>query len=636
MTTSILGIANTGLNAAQAGLVTTSHNIANVNTPGFSRQAAVQGTQVPTYSGAGFLGTGVLVTTVRRAYSEFLDLQVRDTAAQSAAADELQAQLKGIEDLLADPAGGLARALNDFFAGVNAVAANPSDTAARQALLSGADSLVARFQALDARLEALRGGVNVQIEATVTSINGYAARVADLNRSIMAAAGQGAQGQVPNDLLDQRDTLLRELSREIGAAAVAQSDGSINVFLSNGQALVVGGSAYALGTQRDPESPQDLMLGIRSGPMLLRTRAADVTGGRLAGLLEFREHDLPEARNALGRIAVAFAAQFNDQHQLGQDRNGAPGAAFFASGAPAAAPSTLNAGTAQLAVAVADLSALTTSSYRAAWDGTNWNVTRLADGAVQRFAALPQAVDGVTISLASGTPAPGDVFRIEPTAAGASGIGVLIRDVTRIAAAAPIRTASAAANTGTGTISAGAVNAPPPPDANLQQTVTITFTAAGTFDVTGTGTGNPTGVAYTDGALISYNGWTIALSGVPAAGDTFTVQANTGGLSDNRNMLALAGLQTQRMLDGGAASFGDAYSVLTSQVGNRGRAAQISSEALTRLADQAYAAQQSLSGVNLDEEAASLLRYQQAYQAAGKALAIASSLFNTLLDIGGR
>jgi flagellar hook-associated protein 1 FlgK len=634
MATSILGIANSGLSAAQAGLVTTSHNIANVNTPGYSRQQTVQGTQVPTYSGSGFLGTGVLVTTVRRAYSEFLDLQMRDTTAQSAAADELQAQLKAIEDLLADPAGGLAPALNDFFAGVNAVAANPGETAARQALISGADSLAARFRALDARLEALRGGVNVQIEGAVTSINGYATRIADLNRSIMGAAGQGSQAQMPNDLLDQRDTLLRELNREIGATAVAQSDGSINVFLSNGQALVVGGSAFALGTQRDPESPQDLMLGIRNGATLLRIRATDVTGGRLAGLLEFREHDLPETRNALGRIAMALAAQFNDQHLLGQDRNGALGTSFFASGAPAAAPSTLNAGTAQLAVSVASTSALTASSYRAAWDGSNWNVTRLADGVVQSFATLPQTVDGVAISLASGTPAAGDVFRIEPTAAGASGLNVLIHDVTRIAAAVPIRTASAAANTGTAKVSAGTVNAPPPPDANLRQTVTITFTAAGTFDVTGTGTGNPAGVAYTEGAAISYNGWSIAIVGVPVAGDTFTVQSNAGGVSDNRNMLALAGLQTQRTLDGGAASFSDAYSTLTSQIGNRGRAAMISSEALTRLADQAYAAQQSLSGVNLDEEAANLLRYQQAYQAAGKALAIASTLFNTLLDIG--
>jgi flagellar hook-associated protein 1 FlgK len=636
MATSIFGIATSGLSAAQAGLTTTSHNIANVNTTGFSRQQTVQSTPVPAYAGSGFVGAGVSVATVRRVYSEFLEVQLRDTLAQSAAAEALRAQMKGIEDLLGDPSAGLAPALNGFFAGVNAVSANPADAASRQALIAGADAMVARFHSLDERLDALRGAINLQVDDAAAAINGHAARIAELNRTIMGAAAQGAQTQPPNDLLDRRDALLRGLNREIGATAVAQSDGTLNVFLSNGQALVVGGMAYALGTRRDPESPQDTIVGIENGATLLRIRAADVSGGRLAGLLEARDGDLAEARNALGRIAMTLAAQFNDQHRLGQDRNGALGSQFFALAAPSAVASSLNTGSAQISASIASYSALSTSSYRVAWDGTNWKVTRLSDGMVRSYTTLPQTVDGVTISLASGTPQSGDVFRVEPTAAGASGIGVLIRDVTRIAAAAPIRTESSAANTGSATVSAGTVNAPAPPDANLQQTVTLTFTGAGTFDVSGTGTGNPAGVAYTSGAAISYNGWTIAISGVPAAGDTFTVRANAGGVADNRNALLLAGLQTQRPLEGGSASYSDAYSLLASRVGSRGREAMASSEALARLADQASAAQQSVSGVNLDEEAANLLRYQQAYQAAGKALAIASALFNSLLELGGR
>lgn len=636
MANSIFGIAASGLNAAQSGLLTTSHNIANVNTPGFSRQEIVQTTPVPQYSGSGFAGAGVAVTTVRRVYSEFLELQVRDTGSQAAAADTLVAQLRSLDDLLGDPSGGLAPAMQGFFDGVNQVASYPADAAARQALVSGAEALAARFVDLDARFAALRDGANQQLEGAVATINAYASRLADLNRQIMGASGQGAQAQSPNDLLDQRDTLLRDLGSQIGISGVIQSDGSLNIFLSNGQALVVGGTAYRLSARPDPESPQDLAVGIRTGSGVVLMRASDLRDGQLGGLLEFRDRDLTAARNALGRIALTLAAQFNDQHQLGQDLSGALGGQFFAAGAPAVASRSTNTGSAQLSASVASTAALTTSGYRVAWDGANWEVARLADGATQSFATLPQVVDGVTIALASGAPAAGDSFRIEPTAAGAANFAVLVHDVNRIAAAAPMRTASSAANTGSGAVSAGSVNAPPPPDVNLRQTVTITFTSAGTFDVAGTGTGNPSGLAYTPGATISYNGWSIAISGAPAASDTFTVSANAGGVADNRNLLRLTALQTQRSLEGGTASYSDAYSLLTSQIGNRTRGAQVSAEGLTRLADQASAAQQSVSGVNLDEEAANLLRYQQAYQASGKALAIASQLFDTLLQIGGR
>jgi flagellar hook-associated protein 1 FlgK len=636
MASSIFGIATSGLNAAQAGLLTTSHNIANVNTAGFSRQQIVQTTPVPQYTGAGFAGAGVAVVTIRRSYSEFLELQVRDTGSQAAAADTLLAQLRSLDDLLGDPAGGLAPVLQGFFDGVNQVASYPADAAARQALVSGAEALAARFVDLDARFAALRDSANGQIESTVSTLNAYASRLADLNRQIMGTSGQGAQAQSPNDLLDQRDALLRDLGGQIGISTVLQSDGSLNVFLSSGQALVVGGNAYALSTTPDPESPQDMAVGIGSGSGVVLMRASDLRDGQLGGLLEFRDRDLADARNALGRIAMALAAQFNAQHQLGQDLSGAPGGQFFAAGTPAVAPRSSNAGSAQLSASVADFGALGASGYRVSWDGLNWQVARLADGATQSFATLPQVVDGVAIALASGTPAAGDSFRIEPSAAGAANFAVLVHDVKRIAAAAPIRSASGAANTGSGTVSAGSVNAPPPPDANLRQTVTITFTGAGSFDVAGTGTGNPGGLAYTPGATLSFNGWSIALSGAPAAGDTFTVSANAGGVADNRNMLRLTALQTERSLEGGAASYTDAYGLLTSEIGNRTRGAQVSAEGLQRLADQASAAQQSVSGVNLDEEAANLLRYQQAYQASGKALAIASQLFDTLLQIGGR
>lgn len=632
MGNSIFGISVSGLHAAQAGLLTTSHNIANVNTAGFSRQATLQSASQPNFSGSGFLGSGVSVDTVRRSYSSLLEMQVRDTRSQAAASAELASQLGAVDNLLADPSAGLSPAMSDFFQGLNDVASHPGDAASRQAVIARANALAARFHDIDGRLTELRHGVNLQIETSVGTVNAYTASIADLNNRIMVALGNGSQAQPPNDLMDQRDALLRDLNKEVGATAVNQSDGSVNVFLGSRQPLVVGGNSYALSSSVDPESPRDSILTGSTGGAQITLRTADIVGGRLGGLLEFRDTDLANARNSLGRIALTVAQDFNAQHQLGQDRSGALGGAFFAAGAPAAISRTTNAGSAQLAVAIASHAALGTSSYRVAYDGANYNVTRLADNVTQSFASLPQTVDGVTIALLSGTPMAGDSFRLEPTEFGASGFSVLVSDPARIAAAAPIATGAAAANTGTARVSAGTVDAVLPLDPNLQQPVTITFTGPGTFNVSGTGTGNPVGLAYTPGAPISYNGWTLNITGTPAAGDQFSVAPNAGGVSDNRNALALSALQGARTLEGGTASYEDAYSQLVSQVGNRTREAQVTSTSQDALARQAEAVQQSVSGVNLDEEAANLLRYQQAYQASGKALAIANTLFDSLLE----
>ncbi|MCL5060386.1 MAG: flagellar hook-associated protein FlgK, partial [Candidatus Thermoplasmatota archaeon] len=283
---------------------------------------------------------------------------------------------------------------------------------------------------------------------------------------------------------------------------------------------------------------------------------------------------------------------------------------------------------------IGDANALTTSDYRLRYDGANYTLTRLSDNTATTFSALPQTVDGVELSLLSGAPNPGDSFLVRPTVNGASGFDVAIGDPRLIAAAAPIRTAATTGNTGSGVISAGSVNTPPPPDARSMHSTTITFTSATTFDVTGTGTGNPTGVTYTPGETITYNGWSTAISGAPAPGDSFTVDANTGGVGDNRNALLLGALQTANTLNGGTATYQGAYSQMVGQIGNKTRELEVTGSAAGKLLSEATFSLQNESGVNLDEEAANLLRYQQAYQAAGKVMQIASEMFDTLLSLG--
>lgn len=639
MGSSVFNIGVSGLAAAQAGLLTTGHNISNASTPGFNRQQIVQSTNTPQFTGAGYFGQGTNVQTVQRIYNQFLASQTLSAQTRLSELNAYADQIRQVDGLLADPSAGLSTALNDFFRGVHEVAANPASIPARQSMLSMAQALVGRFQSVDGRLNEIRDGVDTQLASTVADINSYTTQIAALNQRIILAQAAGP-GQPANDLLDQRDQLIAQLNQQVRVTTLTESDGSLSVFVGNGQAVVVGAQSYGLATMQSGEDASRMTVGITlaSGGTAALPEAM-LTGGTLGGLLAFRRESLDTAQNALGRIALGLAETFNAQHRLGQDLTGALGGNFFTAPAPQVITpnNPPNGGTAAIGVAVASAANLTTSDYRlTANGGGNYTLVRLSDSTtVFSATALPQTVDGLTISLASGAANAGDSFLIQPTRAAAHDIAVALTDARSIAAAAPIRTAASNGNSGTGAISAGSVNAPPPVNANLTQTVTITFNnPPTTFDVVGTGTGNPAGVAYTAGGSISYNGWTVEIGGTPAAGDVFTISANSAGVSDNRNALLLAGLQTGKTLAGGTASYQSAYAQIVSDVGNKTREIQVTATAQESVVKQAEDAQQSLSGVNLDEEAANLLRYQQAYQASGKMIEIADKLFNTLLELG--
>ena len=413
-----------------------------------------------------------------------------------------------------------------------------------------------------------------------------------------------------------------------------QSDGNYNVFIGNGQALVVGGQSFSLQAVQTLGDPAKLEVAYASTVGVVRLQQSSLQGGALGGLLDFRKQSLDPVQNSLGLVAMGLAGTFNAQHALGQDLSGNLGVPFFALAAPQVNNNYANAGTATVSAAVNNYGALTGSDYLLRFDGTAYSLTRLSDNTVTALAALPQTIDGITLSTTAGAVA-GDSYTIRPTVNGARDIALAITDPGKIAAAMAIRTQAALSNTGDGRIGAGTVNAPPPPNANLQQAVNIVFNnPPTTFNVTGTGTGNPVNVPYTPGSTVSYNGWSTQVSGTPAAGDSFTISSNSGGTVDNRNALLLAGLQTSNVLLSGTATFQAVYSQIVSQAGNKTRELEVTSTAQAAMVSQIIQVQQSLSGVNLDEEAANLIRYQRAYQAAGKAMQIANSIFDTLLDLG--
>ncbi|MCM2308791.1 MAG: flagellar hook-associated protein FlgK [Sulfuritalea sp.] len=639
----ISSIGFSGLNAAQAGLLTTGHNISNASTPGYHRQEIVQSANGSLFTGAGFIGQGTHVQTVKRVYDEFLGRQVLSAEAGATAMETYRTQISQIDNLLADPSAGLSPALSAFFKGLQDVAANPASVAGRQSMLSAAEALVARFQGLDQRLSEIREGTNQQISAQIGQINVFSTQLADINQRIILAQASGTNQQ-PNDLLDQRDTMLRDLNKLVRVSTVTQSDGSFNVFIGQGQPLVVGtrsSSLQAVAAADDPQRKTVAIVGAGGTAQLLSE--SQINGGSLGGLLSFRNESLDAAQNALGRIAVTLAQNFNDQHRLGQDLTGAMGQDLFTVADPIVRMNSGNGGSGTPAIGIdaATVSELTGSDYRLSFVGGNYQLVRLADNQTRTFASLPQTVDGITIAAATWLPAANDSILIQPTRAGAREIGLALSDVRQIAAAAPIRSTASLANTGTGKVTAGTVDAPPPPNPDLQHRVTISFTSATSFDVfdVTTSTTLASGVAYASGSDIAYNGWTVRISGNPAGGDAFSVEANANGVADNRNIVLLGGLQTRNTIGAEAgsaptATYQGAYAQIVSAVGSKTNEVEAIGAAQQGLVDHAAQALESLAGVNLDEEAAKLLRYQQAYQASAKVLEIATRIFDEILALG--
>lgn len=631
---SLLNIGITGLNAAQAGLVTTSHNIANAATPGFSRQTTIQTTQEPMFTGAGFFGQGTRVETVKRIYSEYLTQQVLSADTRRAQFDSYADQVAQIDNLLADTSVGLSPALQDFFKAVQDTAANPASIPARQSMISTAQSLVSRFQTLDQRLTEIRDGTEKQIEATVGEINSFAQQIADINQRIVLAQSSGT-GQAANDLLDQRDVLISDLNQLTRVSTLAESDGSIAVFIGSGQPLVIGSHPSQL--QTAPYASDSTRLGVNlvtSSGNSVGIPESLLDGGKLGGLLSFRANSLDSAQNQLGLVALGLAESMNAQHRLGQDLYGNLGGDFFAAPAPTVVPGGA------VNVSVTSVAGLTASDYHITNNGGgNFTVTRLTDGQVLLNAApLPASIDGLGIT--AGSLAVGATATIQPTRNAARDIAVaaaVALDPRLIAAAAPVVVNTALANTGTGQVTGLTVNSTT--GLPLAGDITLTFDAATkTFNVSGATPASlafdpatqANGVSFTLGSV----DLTFSITGTPADGDSFTLTTTTAGVSDNRNAVLLGALQTAKTMLGGTASYQSTYSQLVSQVGNKTREVQVNRDAQASLLEQAKTQRDSVSGVNLDEEAANLIRYQQAYQAAAKVMTIASTLFDEVLAIG--
>ena len=661
----LLSVGTRALQANQVALQTAGNNIANVNTPGYSRQNVVLKSVEGQYTGGGYIGKGVELQTIQRNFSAFLTRQSALAGATASADTARSDKLAQLEGIFGGGSSGLGAAINDMLNAFSDVASAPTDLTARNVVLTRVDETAARMRASSQSLDDLQLGVTQELTQKISTINSLAQSIATVNGKIAQAQGSG---QPPNDLLDKRDQLVRDINQYIQTTSIPADDGTVGIFIGGSQPLVLGLTVADLSLGKDE-------FGDVLKSKLTMTRNGQATtfdenmlgGGEVAGLLRFQNNDLAEGRNLLGRLTMTVSTAMNTQHSLGLDLDGNKGGDLFTpitfsskNVLPPVAPATVNSAGASLTLTVSDTSQFIASDYEVNFASTTaGTITRKSDGQISGFTlpALPAAqdvtVDGLKLTMSGNT---GDRFLLKPFSTSASNINSVFASSRSLAVASPVAGKMGTGNTGSlQQVSVFARNNPA-----LVTPVTLSFTGAGTYtrsDDPAVLPATPTVFAYTPGQAIEANfpivtplaspptyaaalaGWSVTLQGTPKAGDTFTVTPfNTSSIADLKlnagNASAMLGLRDAKLIDGGPLT--DGYAGLIAQIGIRTQSADYATKLSSSVAANLETDRTAVSGVNLDEEAAKLLQYQQAYQASAKMIQIAQGIFDTLIQTMGR
>ena len=638
--------------ANYAALQTTGHNIANANVAGYSRQQAELATAQGQFSGSGFFGHGVDVVSVSRAHNEFLTREAASARSLSAMDASRLAQLRRLESVFKPGEMGLGHATSEFMNAMVDLSSRPADGATRQVALARAGDLASRFAEAGSALDDMQTGVQSGLRTAVAEVNGLAKSIAEINQRIAAVRGLG---QPPNDLLDERERLISRLSAHVQVTRMEAQDGTMAVYIGGGQRLVLGTQAGALKVLQDDSDPSRAAIGMVEGGVTRKLSAASL-GASVGGLLRFQNEDLVAARTLVGRLAASVGGAVNDQQMRGlslQPPLGlSPASALFGIGPPQSQPHSANASTAggapigTVQLTITDAAALQASEYdlqETAVGSGSWVLTRLIDGQTTAVNS-GDVVDGMRIDFTAAPPQAGDRFLLQPVSRAANGMSRLLDDPRGLAAASPLLATTTASNTGTATVASLQVTAAPLPTPGATARITFTndsgdytwelFDSSNALLNSGTATwqaGQPVPTPPQD-----INGFTLQLSGVPKSGDVVTVAPTPASAlsSNNGNALALLALRDANITGGRTAT--DAWSFAMADIGVRVQVGQTSADISESVAGQTELSRTAVSGVNLDEEAARLIQFQQSYQAAAKMLQVAQALFDTLLQTAGR
>ena len=662
---SLLNVGARALLANQVALQTAGHNIANVSTPGYSRQSAVMQTVPGQFTGSGYIGQGVDVQTILRNQNELLTRQAAAAGATQSADTVRAERLRQLQEIFSGGPTGLGAAINDMMNSLSDVVGSPTDMTARTVALTRMDETAARMRSASERIDEIQYTVTETLDSSITAINGLASQIAAVNEQIARAKGNG---QSPNDLLDQRDQLIRDINQYVQTTQIAADDGTVGLFVAGSQPLVLGSTATALSlgdAKAFPGSGQLKLFFTRPGAAPIEMDENTLGGGSVSGLLRFHNTDLSEGRNLLGRMAQAIGSLMNGRQVRGLTLDGAPGQALFST-LPDIQGST--SGSAVGAInftnpAKYDPTRFAASDYEVRFTSPpGGQVIRLSDGKTTSFtdvtALAAQQIDGLTFEFSTAG-AVNERVLFQPFKTAAGTMQALVLSPRDLAAANPFNAAMGTSNGGTlqlqsMRISGGTWTLPPSPTlpATTGAGIVLNFvagppsgyTVAGSPTApdgfTGAYVAGTTVVPYVSGQPIRIDGLEITLRGSPKAGDTVTLgnalDAQYGDFYQRNagNASAMMDLRDVPMFDN--ATLSDGFATAIAQVGTRTQSANFAAELSATLASNLERDRTAVSGVNLDEEAAKLIQFQQAYQASAKMLQIAQNIFDNLIQTVGR
>lgn len=670
MSDNLLRIGTSAVLANSTLLSTTSNNIANVNTQGYSRQRTEFEPQI--------LGLGVGKGTTERLVSEFTSAQLRRDTSKLAFANQYTAEANRIDGLFSNPANSISTAINDLFQKLQTANNDPSAISTRQLIISSSESLIDRFSTLSNLVLDQASYVNQQLDLDLTQTNALIKNVSELNRSILAY-GLGENNQPPLDLLDRRDEALRQLSEKLDIKVLDSADGEKLVFMATGQSLVVENGEFSILSLNGNPDPnvRNVQLSLNSKPSVIRNLGIEELGGQLGGLLKFRDDLLIPTQMQLGQLALAMSDSLNSQNKLGMNANGELGSDLFVLPQTSGLAFTGNTGTGSVAVNVdpGKASQLPPNDFLLTFTAPNTLTLEATDttGKVVAGSAItvpgvvfPATLDADSLGIpdfyglsltVNGPMNNGDRFTLKPLSSAARNIGLATNRPEDIALASPVRSLVAQDNLGNAQVDKLIVTNTDPassafvaPSSINGAPFTVVHIGGNQFEVRdntnallGTTPALPNGQfnnIMTEAGLGNY-GFDFNLTGIPQTGDSFTVEYNTGGFNDNRNGLELAKLQTAETMRryavatpnaDNSVSFNEAYGTMVSFVGDKTAQARNSQAAAEALYSQTLQLKESLSGVSLDEEAANLVRFQQSYAAASKIISTSQTIFDTLLQ----
>lgn len=672
MSDNLLRIGTSAILASTALLSTTSNNIANLNTEGYTRQR--------TEFDSAVLGLGVGRGTTERMVNNFALKQMWSNTSTVGYASQYLTEAERVNTSLSDSSTSISAGISSLFNQLQTAVNDPTNASSRQLVMGSAQTLLNKFNSLSTQLSEQNKYVSQQLEVSAEAANTQISTIAQLNQEIVAY-GNNPGKPPPLDLLDKRDAAIKELSGLLDITVLDADNGEKQVFLGTGQSLVIENGKFNLfSVSGDPDpNRKTLELKLGTNQNVIVNVSESQLGGSIGGLLEFRTEVLEPTQRQLGQLALSFTDAFNTQNKLGMNADGNLGGNIFTLPTFQALPFADNTGAGTITATVAegqgknipanDLRITFTAADAFTVEALDASGNVIPGSAISRTGVtFPVTVTsddtndffGMEITLTNAVPAfaAGDQFDLKPLSLAAQNISLATTRAEALAFASPLKSTTTSTNLGNAAISGLTVNSVGQagnrlvsPSTLSDGPISVTYLGNNEFRIEDSGTPAVSetvtfaGTDYQNLLASSTNftnaGFDFSVKGVPQVGDTFRIEYNTGGFEDNRNGLAMAALENADTVRINAVStanadkyqtFTQAYSKLVGFVGTQTSQARASAASAESVLAQTTAWHESLSGVSLDEEAADLLRFQQTYAAAAKILTVSQTIFDTLLQ----